>query len=120
MKFDELLAQQLSMRKHYRESKARKPGARAAGRKGAPSHLGAYRAAAVPADLCAAADLGEIERDLAQPHPMHRLLQGDVGSGKTVIAVLAACARWKNGLQAAVMAPTETWRSSTCASSASG
>src|SRR5256714_15244283 len=49
----------------------------------------------------------EIERDLAQPHPMHRLLQGDVGSGKTVIAVLAALRAVENGLQAAVMAPTE-------------
>src|SRR2546425_13310145 len=41
------------------------------------------------------------------PHPMHRLLQGDVGSGKTVIAVLAALRAVENGLQAAVMAPTE-------------
>src|SRR5207249_11594001 len=49
----------------------------------------------------------EIEGDLAQPHPMHRLLQGDVGSGKTVIAVLAALRAVENGLQAAVMAPTE-------------
>jgi len=40
---------------------------------------------------------GEIERDLAQPHPMHRLLQGDVGSGKTVIAVLGRLARGGNG-----------------------
>jgi ATP-dependent DNA helicase RecG len=49
----------------------------------------------------------DIERDLAQPHPMHRLLQGDVGSGKTVVAVLAALRAVENGMQAAVMAPTE-------------
>ena len=49
----------------------------------------------------------EIEDDLAQPHPMHRLLQGDVGSGKTVVAALAALRAVENGLQAAVMAPTE-------------
>ena len=49
----------------------------------------------------------EIAADLAQPHPMQRLLQGDVGSGKTIVAALAACAAIENGYQAAVMAPTE-------------
>jgi len=51
--------------------------------------------------------LGEILADLKRPHPMHRLLQGDVGSGKTVVAVLAALAAIEDGLQAAIMAPTE-------------
>lgn len=51
--------------------------------------------------------LGEIRDDLASPHPMHRLLQGEVGSGKTVIAVAAALEAVGGGLQAAVMAPTE-------------
>ncbi len=49
----------------------------------------------------------EVLQDIAQPTPMLRLLQGDVGSGKTVIAALAALAAISNGLQAAIMAPTE-------------
>mgnify|MGYP001156917971 CR=1 FL=1 len=49
----------------------------------------------------------EIAADLARPHPMHRLLQGDVGSGKTVVALLAALAARASGEQAALMAPTE-------------
>src|SRR5262245_23704121 len=49
----------------------------------------------------------EIARDLAEPHPMSRLLQGDVGSGKTVLAALAAVAAADSGQQAALMAPTE-------------
>jgi ATP-dependent DNA helicase RecG len=49
----------------------------------------------------------EIARDLAQPAPMHRLLQGDVGSGKTVVAALAAAICIDAGRQCALMAPTE-------------
>ena len=49
----------------------------------------------------------EIRRDMAAPHPMHRLLQGDVGSGKTVVAALAALTAIEAGYQTAVMAPTE-------------
>ncbi len=49
----------------------------------------------------------EIARDQAAPHPMHRLLQGDVGSGKTVVAVAAALRVIEHGWQAAIMAPTE-------------
>jgi len=51
--------------------------------------------------------IGEIEADLAGPHPMHRLLQGDVGSGKTVVAVTALLAAVQGGHQGALMAPTE-------------
>ena len=51
--------------------------------------------------------LGEIARDLEQPVPMNRLLQGDVGSGKTIIALQAAVIAIENGTQAALMAPTE-------------
>ncbi|MDN8582473.1 ATP-dependent DNA helicase RecG, partial [Eikenella corrodens] len=51
--------------------------------------------------------LAEIRQDLAQPHPMHRLLQGDVGSGKTIVAALSALAAIEAGAQVAVMAPTE-------------
>src|SRR5205823_832340 len=49
----------------------------------------------------------EIRRDMAAPYPMHRLLQGDVGSGKTIVAALAALTAIEAGYQAAVMAPTE-------------
>jgi ATP-dependent DNA helicase RecG len=49
----------------------------------------------------------EIAADLAEPHPMHRLLQGDVGSGKTAVAALATVAAAESGQQAALMAPTE-------------
>jgi len=49
----------------------------------------------------------EIREDLARPHPMSRLLQGDVGSGKTAVAFLAAVAAAESGHQTALMAPTE-------------
>lgn len=49
----------------------------------------------------------EIKQDLSSPKPMHRLLQGDVGSGKTVIAILALCAAADGGYQSAIMVPTE-------------
>jgi ATP-dependent DNA helicase RecG len=49
----------------------------------------------------------EIESDLAQPHPMHRLLQGEVGSGKTIVALRAMLAVIDSGGQAALLAPTE-------------
>lgn len=51
--------------------------------------------------------LDDIRRDMAAPAAMHRLLQGDVGSGKTVVSLLAACIAMHNGYQAAIMAPTE-------------
>jgi ATP-dependent DNA helicase RecG len=51
--------------------------------------------------------LREIREDMAAPHPMHRLVQGDVGSGKTIVALFAALAAIENGYQAAFMAPTE-------------
>jgi len=51
--------------------------------------------------------LVEIDRDLAKPHPMLRLVQGDVGSGKTIVAAIALLQAIENGYQAAVLAPTE-------------
>jgi ATP-dependent DNA helicase RecG len=51
--------------------------------------------------------LAEIAHDMAAPHPMYRLLQGDVGSGKTLVAAEAAIIAIENGYQVAVLAPTE-------------
>ncbi len=51
--------------------------------------------------------LGEIATDMRKPQPMRRLLQGDVGSGKTIVAMQAALVAIENGYQAALMAPTE-------------
>ncbi len=104
MKLDELLAQQLSMRLHYRERKRKTaPALKAAGA------LTAGLLDRLPFRLTRAQTRAwaEIGQDLAQAHPMHRLLQGDVGSGKTVVAALAALRAVENGMQAAVMAPTE-------------
>jgi ATP-dependent DNA helicase RecG len=53
------------------------------------------------------AALKQIVDDMQRPHPMNRLLQGDVGAGKTIVALLAALVAMENGLQAAFMAPTE-------------
>ncbi len=51
--------------------------------------------------------LGEIKRDMMSPQPMNRLLQGDVGSGKTIVALMAALIAIENNFQVAVLAPTE-------------
>ena len=65
--------------------------------------------AAIPFALTSAQQrvIAEVDNDLASPHPMHRLLQGDVGSGKTVVAVSAMLAAVQGGHQGALMAPTE-------------
>lgn len=65
--------------------------------------------AALPYELTGAQRrvIAEIEADLAGPHPMHRLLQGDVGAGKTLVAVSAMLTAVQGGHQAALMAPTE-------------
>jgi ATP-dependent DNA helicase RecG len=102
--FDELLAQQLSMRKHY----ARRHG-QTAPVLPARNLLTEQLLSRLPFQLTGAQQrvVAEIGADLAQPHPMQRLLQGDVGSGKTVVAALAALQAIENGWQAALMAPTE-------------
>lgn len=51
--------------------------------------------------------LKEISQDMEKDHPMHRLIQGDVGCGKTIVALLTCCPVIENGLQCAIMAPTE-------------
>ena len=64
---------------------------------------------ALPFDLTKAQErvIEELRRDLASPHPMNRLLQGDVGSGKTVVAIAAILLAVESGSQAALMAPTQ-------------
>ncbi|OGS92693.1 MAG: ATP-dependent DNA helicase RecG [Gallionellales bacterium GWA2_59_43] len=104
IKFDELLAQQLSMRVHHRER-----GKRIAPALAAQQRLTDALLAQLPFALTGAQQkvYAEIARDLAQPHPMQRLLLGDVGSGKTIVAALAALQAIENGYQVAFMAPTE-------------
>ena len=104
IKFDELLAQQLSMRVHYRKRQQR-----TAPQLPAKGHLTAAFLKVLPFALTEAQQkvLREISHDLTRPHPMQRLLQGDVGSGKTVVAALAALQAIENGYQVALMAPTE-------------
>lgn len=101
---DELLAQQLSMRKHYaRRRRVDAPKLQPSKRlvsallKGLPFAL----------TLAQQKVALEIERDLNQAHPMQRLLQGDVGSGKTIVACMAALQAIESGWQVALMAPTE-------------
>ncbi|HEX2437463.1 MAG TPA: ATP-dependent DNA helicase RecG [Methylomirabilota bacterium] len=74
-----------------------------------PGTLVARLREALPWSLTAAQQRvwGEIRHDMAAPYPMHRLLQGDVGSGKTIVAALAVLTAVEAGYQAAVMAPTE-------------
>ena len=104
IKFDELLAQQLSMRLHYRERRSRV--APALTQRGPITHA---LHESLPFVLTAAQrrTLEEIATDLSQPYPMQRLLQGDVGSGKTIVAAFAVLQAVENGYQAAIMAPTE-------------
>lgn len=102
--FDELLAQQLSMRKHYARRRAVNAPAFTASKKLVSALLKSLPFALTQAQQKVAV---EIERDLTQKHPMQRLLQGDVGSGKTIVACMAALQAIENGWQVALMAPTE-------------
>ncbi|WP_084687726.1 ATP-dependent DNA helicase RecG [Paraburkholderia oxyphila] len=111
IKFDELLAQQLSLKRAHEERRTRAAPAMArhvAGRDTSTALLARLREA-LPFKLTGAQErvVAEIAHDLEQPHPMQRLLQGDVGSGKTVVAALAAAQAIDAGYQAALMAPTE-------------
>jgi ATP-dependent DNA helicase RecG len=106
LKFDELLAQQLSQAQSRRERlQLRAPALSGGGQNGLQTRL----LAALPFRLTGAQQRvgAEIAADLARPQPMHRLLQGDVGSGKTVVAALAAAVAIDSGWQCALMAPTE-------------
>jgi ATP-dependent DNA helicase RecG len=106
LKAEELLAQQISQLQAKRERDARRspclPLAPEAGIREALT-------AVLPFQLTAAQQrvVQEISKDLARHTPMHRLLQGDVGSGKTVVAALSAAQCMDSGHQCALMAPTE-------------
>jgi ATP-dependent DNA helicase RecG len=102
--YDELLANQLALallREHHRKSAGQS-------RRG-DGRFTKKILAALPYSLTKSQTeaLAEIRADLARPERMLRLLQGDVGSGKTVVALLAAAAVIEAGAQAALMAPTE-------------
>jgi ATP-dependent DNA helicase RecG len=105
LKAEELLAQQLSQHRAQQE-RAR---LRAPALVPRPGGLHEQLQAVLPFALTAAQRRvgAEIALDLARPQPMHRLLQGDVGSGKTVVAALAAAVAIDAGWQCALMAPTE-------------
>jgi ATP-dependent DNA helicase RecG len=104
IKFDELLAQQLSMRLRHRQRRS----------SNAPilrekKELTGALLQSLPFRLTRGQEnaFSDIRHDLAIGHPMQRLLQGDVGSGKTVVAALAVLIAVENDYQAALMAPTE-------------
>lgn len=105
LKAEELLAQQLSQARARRERALLRAPQLVAGDGGLVQQL----LAALPFTLTTAQQrvTDEIAADLARARPMNRLLQGDVGSGKTVVAALAACTAIDAGWQCALMAPTE-------------
>ena len=102
--FDELLAQQLSMRKHYMKRRGLNAPAIQPSSTLVKQML---RHLAFSLTNAQQKVIAEIAHDLTQPHPMQRLLQGDVGSGKTIVACIAALQAIEHGWQVALMAPTE-------------
>jgi ATP-dependent DNA helicase RecG len=102
--FEELLAHQLTLRE-LRSRIRRDPAWPVA----APHALADRLLAGTQFTLTGAQRrvIGELRKDMAEPHPMLRLVQGDVGSGKTIVAALAAADAVEAGFQAALMAPTE-------------
>ncbi|MGB6007801.1 ATP-dependent DNA helicase RecG [Castellaniella sp.] len=104
IKFDELLAQQLALA----DARASRRAQHSLPLRG-DGQLGRLLLAALPFSPTAAQNraMADIQADLRCAHPMHRLLQGDVGSGKTLVAAWAAAQAIDAGAQVAVMAPTE-------------
>ena len=106
LKFDELLAQQLSMRLARQRRRHGQAMPLSGDGRLCRALLGnlPFRLTAAQERVC-----GEIRADLAQSTPMHRLLQGDVGSGKTIVAALSALTALESAeeVQVAIMAPTE-------------
>ncbi len=107
VKFDELLAQQLSMRLHYRQRRSRTAPQLHQKRSAQSLHNRFMQQLDFDLTIAQKKVVSEISRDLASKHPMQRLLQGDVGSGKTIVAAIAALQAIENAYQAAIMAPTE-------------
>ena len=107
VQFEELLAQQISLKRAHAIRRERHAPSFTKPRN--DKSLEASLLKVLPFKLTAAQDRvwSEIGKDLEQSFPMNRLLQGDVGSGKTVVAALAAARVMDHGYQAAVMAPTE-------------
>ena len=106
LKFEELLAQQLSQaQSRLQRQRLHAPPLRGRADGGLRQRLQQV----LPFALTVAQQRvgGEIATDIARAQPMHRLLQGDVGSGKTVVAALAAATAIDSGWQCALMAPTE-------------
>jgi ATP-dependent DNA helicase RecG len=105
--FDEFLLLQLALGLRRERLRAREAPPLLGG-DGQESLMGRFLAL-LPFPLTAAQNrvLAEIRQDLAQPQPMARLLQGDVGSGKTVVALAALLTAIESGCQGALMAPTE-------------
>src|SRR6185295_19157958 len=103
--FDELLLLQLGLARRTREREQE-----VAPALGEPGELLAQYRAALPFTLTEHQEraIAEIDRDLARTVPMQRLLQGDVGSGKTVVALYALLRAVEAGRQGALMVPTET------------
>jgi len=101
---EELLAHNLSMQQLHRRQRQYRAPAMTLAPELEPAFVGM-----LPFKLTRAQRrvIDEIHEDLAQAHPMQRLVQGDVGSGKTVVAAMAALRAVGNGFQAAIMAPTE-------------
>jgi ATP-dependent DNA helicase RecG len=102
--FEELLTQHLTLRRMRAQVKRRR-----APKLGSGRVLTGQLLASLAFELTGAQRrvVGEVASDLARAHPMLRLVQGDVGSGKTVVAALAALAAIESGYQVALMAPTE-------------
>ncbi|MBQ0934483.1 ATP-dependent DNA helicase RecG [Ideonella paludis] len=110
LKFEELLAQQLSQWQARLERAARRAPQLLDKPQAEQAHSLSQRLLTVlPFGLTAAQQrvVAEISADLGRAQPMHRLLQGDVGAGKTVVAALAATVAMGAGWQCALMAPTE-------------
>ena len=103
--FEELLFVHLLRRRAHHLAREKREGIAFENRRDLTSKL----KAALPFPLTAAQTraVREIVIDMVSPHRMHRLLQGDVGSGKTIVALFAALLAIENGYQAALMAPTE-------------
>ncbi|WP_244847904.1 ATP-dependent DNA helicase RecG [Caballeronia sp. SL2Y3] len=109
IKFEELLAQQLSLKRAHAERRTRAAPAMPRRTASDADSLVARLLHALPFRLTGAQErvVAEIAGELTLAHPMQRLLQGDVGSGKTIVAALAAAQAIDAGYQAALMAPTE-------------